>query len=172
MNPSFSFAQTGKEDGLSGADFDAEALEALDKSIYINTISKTAHIDREQALSYYEFTSEELDAVQNDLDHLTEEEVTQIIHHSMANGDDGVQLRSASVIIWVGVSIILAIVASTAIYFSSTYMTHKEKQNLIDGCYEVGGTPIIDSGDTGELGGEPEKAWWKISNTYTFKCAI
>lgn len=105
------------------------------------------------------------------MDRLTEEEIDQIISYSLTH-EDGVQLRSASIILWVGIAVIVAIVATTGLYFSSTYMTHKEKQNLINSCYEVGGTPIIDSGDVGEIGGEPEKAWWKISNTYTFECAI
>jgi len=167
VQPSKGFAQPVHEDGLNGVTLSAEALEALDHSIYINTLTKTAHIAPYLASNYYDFIDEELNAIQQSLDQLTEVEFDYLIEQSVNSDGDGIQLRSASVIVWVEVTVILAIVATTALYFSLTYMNHLEKQNLIDRCYEVGGTPIIDSGDIGDIGGEPEKVWWKISNTYT-----
>lgn len=149
--------------------FSEEGLEALDKSVYVNLETRTVHLDKEKALHYYRFTDEELNQIQQTLDNLTEEEIEQIIIHSTANSDGGAEPRVASIIVWVSIAI-LAIFTSIALYFSSKYMTHKEKQTLINRCYDIGGRPVIDSGDTGGLGGAPEKAWWKISNTYTFEC--
>ena len=36
-------------------------------------------------------------------------------------------------------------------------MTYKETQNVINRCYDMGGTPVIESGDTGGLHGVPNK---------------
>jgi hypothetical protein len=47
----------------------------------------------------------------------------------------------------------------------------KKKQNLVNRCYDAGGTPVIEAGDTGSIhDGTPRKAWREISNTYTFEC--
>jgi|SRR5690625_2742015 len=165
LNPATSYA-----DGSDAFDFDAEGLEALNKSIYVNSVTRTAHVDKEKALTYYSFTDEELNAVQYELDKLTDSEIQEMINYTLDSDGEG-QARSVSVVVWVGLAaVILGIIASTAVYFSSKYMTYKEKQNLVNRCYDMGGTPVLDSGDTSDIGAAPEKAWWKISNTYTFQC--
>ena len=149
--------------------FSTAALEALERSVYVNTQSRTAHIDQEKASGYYNFTAEEFQTIQAVLDDLTDDQIQLMIDYSQANSKGGMQARVAPIIVWGGIAV-LGIFTGAALYFSSKYMTYKEKQNLINRCYDMGGTPVIESGDTGGLHGEPKKAWWKISNTYTFEC--
>lgn len=149
--------------------FSDEGLEALEKSIYVNLQSRTAHIDKEKALSYYNFTEEELQFIQITLDSLSDDQIQLVIDHSNASSEGGIQTRIAPIIVWGGIAA-LGIFTGAALYFSSNYMNYKEKQNLVNRCYNVGGTPVIESGDTGGVHGAPKKAWWKISNTYTFEC--
>lgn len=149
--------------------FGTEGLEALDKSVYVDMQSRTAHVDKEKAMSYYNFTDEELNSVQVTLDNLTDDQIQEMINYAQFTSEDGIQPRVAPAIIWGGIAI-LGIFTGAALYFSSKYMTYKEKQNLINRCYDMGGTPSIESGDTGGLHGAPKKAWWKISNQYTFEC--
>ena len=68
--------------------------------------------------------------------------------------EDEVTTMVAPVIVWGGV-VILGIFTGAALYFSSKYMTHVEKQNLINRCYDMGGTPSLDSGDTGAWAAHP-----------------
>ncbi|SES05414.1 hypothetical protein [Salipaludibacillus aurantiacus] len=149
--------------------FSSEALEALEKSVYVNTLTRTAHVDNERALNYYEFTNDELELIQNELDNLNDYQIQAMIDHATANSEDEMQPLVAPAIVWGGIAV-LGIFTGAALYFSSKYMNHVEKQNLINRCYDMGGTPSIDSGDTGGLHGAPKKAWWKMSNTYSFEC--
>lgn len=146
-----------------------EKERALDQSIYIDLENRTASLDREKALQGYAFTEKELQIVEDRLGSLTDEEVQLMIEEASPVSEDDVTTMVAPVIVWGGVAI-LGIFTGAALYFSSKYMTHVEKQNLINRCYDMGGTPSLDSGDTGGMGGAPKKAWWKISNTYTFEC--
>jgi len=163
LQPSTSFAQD------EAFVFNDEALKALDQSVYVNMATKTAHIDREKALKHYDFTDEELNMIQNELDNLSDDDIEKMVNFATYKHDGDVQPRNVSLIVWVSIAA-LGIITGTALHFSLQYMTYKEKQNLIDQCYDIGGTPKIDSGDVGGINGEPEKAWWKISNTYTFEC--
>ena len=149
--------------------FSAEGLKAIEKSVYVNTQSRTAHIDEEKALDYYEFTAEELQYIQDTLDNLTDDQIQIMIDYSQVNSKGGSQIQVAPIIIWGGIALI-GIFTGAALYFSSKYMTHQEKMSLINQCYAVGGTPSIESGDEGGLYGAPKKAWWKLSNTYDFEC--
>lgn len=171
IHPGTGYAQVVTKDGSEALMLSPEAVDALEQSIFVNTMTNTAHIDQAKALQYYDFTDKELTTLQHQLDQLTEDEVTEIVNYTLANSGEEAQTRSVSLIIWVGV-IVIGIVTSLALYFSSKYITHKEKMTLIDRCYDAGGTPIIDSADVGGLNGAPEKAWWKISSTYKFECAI
>ena len=130
--------------------FIAEELEALEKSVYVNIHSRTAHIDKEKALGYYNFTDEELQSIQVVLDNLTDEQIQVMIDNSQIPSEDGMQAKVAPIIIWGGIAA-LGIFSGTALYFSSKYMNYKEKQNLVNRCYDVGGTPVIESGDTGGI---------------------
>ena len=92
-----------------------------------------------------------------------------MVNYSLSNSGDDLQTRVAPLIVWGGIAA-LGIFSGAALYFSSKYMNHLEKQNLINRCYDVGGTPSLDAGDTGCMGGAPKKAWGKISNSYSFEC--
>ena len=149
--------------------FSFDGITAINNSVYVNTITRTAHIDTDKALSLYDFTADELEYIQSTLDILTDEQIQLVIDSSTTVSEGDVNARVAPVIVWGGIAI-LGMFTGAALYFSSKYMTYKEKQNLINQCYNVGGTPSIDSGDTGGLHGEPKKAWWKITSTYSFEC--
>lgn len=167
LSPATGYAQVGSETLI----LNEAAIDALEKSIYVNTMTNTAHIDHDKALSYYNFTTQEFTMIQQQLNQLTEDQVIEIINYTLNNSEGEPHAKSVSIIIWVGI-IVIGIVTSLALYFSSKYITHQEKQNLINRCYDAGGTPIIDSADLGGIGGAPEKAWWKISSSYKFQCAI
>ncbi|SEH46800.1 hypothetical protein SAMN05192559_101614 [Halobacillus karajensis] len=147
---------------------DAEALEALNESVYVHTQERAAYLNKEKALSLYDFTKEEMNMVETELHNLTDQQIQEMINYAQAN-NDGVQIMVAPLIVWGGIAA-LGIFAGTALYFSSKYMNYKEKQNLVNRCYDVGGTPSLDSGDNGGIHSAPKKAWWKISNTYSFEC--
>lgn len=149
--------------------FNEQGLAALDKSVYVDLTTNSAHVDKEKALYHYNFTDHQLNAVQSKLDNLTDEEIESMVNYSLSNSGDDLQTRVAPLIVWGGIAA-LGIFSGAALYFSSKYMNHLEKQNLINRCYDVGGTPSLDSGDTGGMGGAPKKAWWKISNSYSFEC--
>ncbi|WYP27555.1 hypothetical protein NSQ54_05440 [Alkalihalobacillus sp. FSL W8-0930] len=148
--------------------FPPEALEALESSVYVDTQSRTAHIDQEKALELYSFTDEEFTLIQERLDQLSDDQIQEMINYATPDSGD-ISTQVAPAIIWGGIAVI-GIFTGAALYFSSKYMTHQEKQNLINRCYDMGGSPSIDSGDVGGMGGEPQKAWWKMSNEYSFEC--
>ena len=71
-------AESNSEDLI----FNAEGLEALEKSVYVNIHSRTAHIDKEKALGKYNFTDEELQSIQVVLNNLTDEQIQVMIDNS------------------------------------------------------------------------------------------
>ncbi|EON72272.1 hypothetical protein [Lysinibacillus sphaericus] len=148
----------------------AEKIEALGLSVYF-TDDGLMNIDKERALAYYDFSQQELDSIESQLKNISKDRVTELkeITMSTQNNDEAV-VYAIPVIVWVGAGVI-GLLTGAAIYFTGKYMNWQEKKYLVDSCYKHGGRPILDSGDTAGLTGEPKKAWWKIGNTYSFECA-
>ncbi|KOS63598.1 hypothetical protein FJQ98_08645 [Lysinibacillus agricola] len=148
----------------------AEKIEALGFSVYF-TNDGLMNIDKERALVYYDFSQQELDSIESQLKNISKDRVAELkeITMSIQNNDEPV-VYAIPVIVWVGAGII-GVLTGAAIYFTGKYMNWQEKKYLVDTCYKHGGRPILDSGDTAGLNGEPKKAWWKIGNTYSFECA-
>ncbi|MCE7791706.1 hypothetical protein K8O68_04585 [Salipaludibacillus sp. CUR1] len=117
--------------------FSGEALEALEKSVYVNTLTKTAHVDNEKALNYYEFNNDDLELIQNELDNLNDYQIQAMIDHATATSEGEMQPLVAPAIVWGGIAV-LGIFTGTALYFSPKYLNHVEKQNLINRCYRYG----------------------------------
>lgn len=148
----------------------SKKIEALGSSVYF-TDEGFIEIDKEQALSYYDFSKKELEDIESQLSNISKERVDELKEIAMSEQKpDDVKPAVAPAIIWVGAGVIGALTGA-AIYFTAKYMNWKEKKYLVDQCYNEGGTPILDTGDTAGVGGAPKKAWWKIGNTYKFECA-
>ena len=52
----------------------------------------------------------------------------------------------------------------------SMYTTHAEKQNLINQCYQNGGSPVVDSRDSAGVEGTTDSGAAKNEGGYRFEC--
>jgi hypothetical protein len=107
------------------------------------------------------------------LESLSSEDIEQILI------DNGYDLNEVKVddtelayanIVWYVPVIIIAILISGALIFSAMYFNYKEKQNLVNRCYNVGGRPIIDSRDKTGINGSPDSGEASRIGGYKFEC--
>lgn len=62
------------------------------------------------------------------------------------------RIRNTTAITWVIVTIALLILIGLALFASRVYFTNSEVNALTEGCYEIGGMPVI------------EKTWTQVNH--------
>lgn len=145
---------------------------ALSLALFYNTSTGKVFLDESIALSNYNFEQEELDFVKAYFNNLSVNDTTSLLKSQgldvsiYQNKTKNVIVgRVAPIIIWAGVAIV-GILTAGAVIFTSKYFNYKEKQNLVNKCYNAGGTPKLDTRDRTGVNGKVSSS----SSAYAFEC--
>ena len=171
--------------GFAHANVDSSIEEqkraiALSESILFNLNTEKLEIDKGLAQEKYAFPNSELNRIENVLDSLDVEEtknllLAQGIDMENYEGEilfkedrDGVIQPFALPVIWLAG---IGLVSFIGYLFYDKYLTDREKRNLINRCYDSGGSPVIDERDTsGRFGTTSDTAAITIGG-FNFACA-
>lgn len=130
----------------------------------------------ENQIDYDRVTKAEVEKIKSGLADLSDEQINQVLTENgydpaeMRQSDNsGVSFRIAPAVIWGGVAI-LGILTGGGLIFYATYTSHEEKQNLVNKCYENGGTPVVDSRDSTGVEGSPDSGAAQKEGGYRFEC--
>ena len=147
----------------------------LAEAMYFDAGTDEIRLD-ERSIDSSRVTEAEVDTVRRGLTQLTDEQIDEVLIDNGMDPDEvrqtvepGVSLRIAPAIIWGGVAI-LGILAGGGLIFYAMYTSHAEKQNLINRCYDNGGTPVIDSRDSAGIEGTTDSGAAKREGGYRFEC--
>lgn len=155
---------------------------ALGESILYNFETGKLEIVKEFANEKYDFNDSELDYYNEKFNELTVDETNKLllsqgIDIENYEGDVLYLENNEGTVQPFGVIAILAgigIVTAIGYFWWDKYLTYKIKQNLIDKCYSIGGSPVFDSRDDSGFKGDPKKNrnYYEISSEggYNFAC--
>lgn len=130
----------------------------------------------ENQIDYDRVTKAEVDQIKSGLTDLSDEQIDQVLAENgydpaemRQSNNSGTSFRIAPAVIWGGVAI-LGILTGGGLIFYATYTSHEEKQNLVNKCYENGGTPVVDSRDSTGVEGSPDSGAAQKEGGYRFEC--
>lgn len=156
-------------------DPDVQGPLALSEAVYYDAGADEFRLN-EGKIDHDRVTAAEVDTAESELADLSDEQIDQVIADNgydpeqMRQPDNsGIAPRIAPAVIWGGVALI-GILAGGGLIFYAIYTTHAEKQNLINQCYDNGGTPVIDSRDSAGVEGTTDSGAAKQSGGYRFEC--
>ncbi|CCE54339.1 MAG: chromosome partitioning protein ParB [Corynebacterium sp.] len=157
------------------SDPDVQGPMALAEAVYYDEGADEFRLN-EAKIDHDRVTAAEIDTAESELAGLSDEQIDQVIAD---NGYDPEQMRQpdstqitpqiAPAIIWGGVALI-GILTGGGLIFYAMYTSHAEKQNLIDQCYDNGGSPVIDSRDSSGVEGTTDSGAAKHAGGYRFEC--
>ena len=113
--------------------------------------------------------------MRDDLGAFTDEEIDKVLlqngydlKETKVSGED-VATTNVAPVVWLSGAAIATLVTG-ALIFSAMYFNHKEKQNLIDKCYENDGYPEVDSRNEAGVEGTTDSAAADHAGGYKFEC--
>ncbi|MCM0627112.1 hypothetical protein M5J14_21685 [Lysinibacillus sp. OL1_EC] len=155
----------------------ASKESALAESVLYNFNTKKLEFDEETAKEKYHFTDEELNYYES-LESLTPKEVNNTLLTlgiDMENYDGDIiykenedgEITPYAVVAWLAG---IGLVSFIGYFFWDRYLTHKEKMNYMNRCFDQGGNPIIDSRDDAGLNGQTNATEARKIGGYNFAC--
>lgn len=148
--------------------------EALAYSVYYSVKDNILVLNEAEALEKNSnITESDIKEVHKFLNSITENGVNNLLEE---NGYDLKEIKLENTelahanIVWFVPIIIIAILATGTLIFTSMYFSYKEKKNLVNKCYKHGGYPQIDSRDHTGISGKTNGGAAKKVGGYEFKC--
>lgn len=147
--------------------------EAIASGIFYDPSSRTFILDEELVTQNIDISQEVLAGYQEKLNNISSDEAEaamQSVGADVNQNDSGeVSTQVAPAIIYGGVAA-FGLFLGAAVIFSALYFNHQQKMNLIDRCYDEGGTPQVDSADSAGLNGTKNSSASSSANGYEFEC--
>lgn len=148
--------------------------EALAYSVYYSVKDNILVLNEAEALEKNSnITESDIKEINKFLNSMTESDINNILEENGYNLED-VKLENTELahanIVWFVPIVLIAILATGAIIFTSMYFSYKEKKNLVDKCYSNQGYPVIDSRDHTGIKGKTDGGAAKKAGGYKFTC--
>lgn len=147
----------------------------LAEAMYYDAGADEVRLD-EGKIDHDRVTAAEVNGVQAGLANLSDEQIDQVLADNGYESEDmrqphdmgfpsGSHPQSSG-----GGVAVLGILAGGGLIFYAMYTSHSEKQNLVNQCYDNGGTPVIDSRDSAGVKGTTDSGAAKQEGGYRFEC--
>lgn len=137
--------------------------------------SDEIRIDRSK-VDHTQVSDATLNKVETGLKTVPDETVNEVLkdngldpEETRNQGDSDVSIRIAPAIIWGGAAI-PGIIAGGGLIFYAMYTTHEEKMQLVNRCYDEGGTPVVSSQDSAGVEGTTDSGAAQKAGGYRFEC--
>lgn len=147
----------------------SEKEKGILNGVYYDTSIGELIFEEEEGKEFYDFNSNEISDIENKLAKIPKENIESVIKNSSdMDSEPGIQPQIAP-LIWGGIAVV-GILVGGGLIFSSMYFSHKEKTQLIDRCYDEGGTPDVESKDSAGVSGKTNSGAAKQNGGYKFEC--
>ena len=147
--------------------------KAIIDAIYFSTETRDLSFDLDQALEEVDsIPDEEVIRINDILEGLHPAHVEKILVTGgvlIPNPEMPPEVRAVPALVWGGVAVI-GIIFGSALIFSSIYFNNREKELLIDRCYDEGGSPQVTNADSAGVSGTTDGGAAQRAGGYEFEC--